>query len=257
MKLTFLCFGSRGDVQPYIALGIGFQRAGYTIRIATHDIFKELVTSQGLEFAPVKGNPREMLEGDSAKDALKTGNNALSMAFKFRKFAEDLMNEMLDSSIAACEGSDALLYGLMSIPAYHLADYWNIPRFPMLLQPVTRTGAFPSMGFPELPLGAAYNRFSWVLGEQLFGVMLTSIANKWRSQRLNLPRMKPNELYTRKIPFTYGFSEHIIPRPADYPDWRALPGIGISTKPQAGLPRQIWWILSTLERRRFILDSAR
>ena len=224
MKLTFLCFGSRGDVQPYIALGVGFQRAGYDVRIATHDIFKDLVTNNGLEFALVKGNPRAMLEGNTAHEALKTGSNSIGMVFKLRKFAEALMNEMLDSSIAACEGSDALLYGLMGIPAYHLADYWNIPRFPMLLQPVTRTGAFPSIGFPELPFGAAYNRFSWILGEQLFGVMLTSITNKWRYQRLDLPRLQSDEMYRLKVPYTYGFSEHIIPRPADYPDWHRIAG---------------------------------
>lgn len=72
MKLTFLCFGSRGDVQPYIAPVIGFKRAGYDVRIATHDIFKELVISKGLEFAMVKSNPREMLEGNSAREAQKT-----------------------------------------------------------------------------------------------------------------------------------------------------------------------------------------
>jgi len=148
----------------------------------------------------------------------------LGMVLKLRKFAEALMNEMLDSSIPACEGSDALLYGLMGIPAYHLADYWRIPRFPMLYVPVTRTGAFPSPGFPEWQLGAAYNRLSWLLGEQAFGFMLTSIADKWRYQRLGLPRMQPDELYTRQVPYTYSFSEHVIPRPTDYPNWHRITG---------------------------------
>jgi sterol 3beta-glucosyltransferase len=224
MKLTFLCFGSRGDVQPYIALGIGFQQAGHQVCIATHEIFKEMVQNHGLMFAPVKGNPREILEGDSARQALNTSRNIFKMAINYRKFIQDLMDEMLDSSIQACQGADALLYGLMGIPAYHLADYWKIPRFPMLLQPVTRTGAFPSPGFPELPLGQLYNRLSWRMGEQVFGFMLSSISNKWRYQRLKLGRMQPDEIYTRQVPYTYGFSEHILPRPPDFPAWHRIAG---------------------------------
>lgn len=224
MKLTFLCFGSLGDVQPYVALGVGFQRAGYQVRIATYEIFKELVTHSGLEFAPVKGNPRAMLELDATRGLLNTGGNMLSLAFKFRKFVEALLNEMLDSSIPACEGSDALFYGLMGIPAYHLADYWKIPCFPVYYLPVTRTGAFPSPGFPAWPLGAIYNRISWVFGEQAYGFMLTSVTNAWRYKRLGLPKMDVDEIYSRKIPYIYGFSEHIIPRPADYPESHRIAG---------------------------------
>lgn len=36
MHLTFLAVGSRGDVQPFVALGLGLQKAGHTIRFATH-----------------------------------------------------------------------------------------------------------------------------------------------------------------------------------------------------------------------------
>jgi UDP:flavonoid glycosyltransferase YjiC (YdhE family) len=228
MKLTFLCFGSRGDVQPYIALGVGFSRSGHAVRIATHEIFRDIVVAHGLEFAPVHGNPRELLDMDSMRAALGSGANWFRLVNQVRKIADTVMQEMLESAIPACQGSDALLYGVMGVPAYHLADYWNIPRFPVLLQPATRTSAFPAMSLPELPLGRLYNRLSWRLEELAFWAMLGSFVDNWRQKRLGLPSLKSgqqrNELYLQKMPFTYGFSEFVIPRPPDYPAWHRIAG---------------------------------
>lgn len=53
--------GSRGDVQPFIALGQELQTHGHRVRIATHTVFKDFVQSAGLEFYPIGGNPAELM----------------------------------------------------------------------------------------------------------------------------------------------------------------------------------------------------
>ena len=50
MHITILAFGSRGDVQPYVALGLGLQRAGHKVRLVALSQFKALVESRGLDF---------------------------------------------------------------------------------------------------------------------------------------------------------------------------------------------------------------
>ena len=35
MNVMILTLGSRGDVQPYVALGVGLQRAGHRVTLAT------------------------------------------------------------------------------------------------------------------------------------------------------------------------------------------------------------------------------
>jgi len=45
LRFTFLTIGSRGDVQPYIALGKGLIADGHKVKIATHGEFKEWVES--------------------------------------------------------------------------------------------------------------------------------------------------------------------------------------------------------------------
>ena len=47
LHFTFLTIGSRGDVQPYIALAKGLIADGHKCRIATHGEFREWIVSVG------------------------------------------------------------------------------------------------------------------------------------------------------------------------------------------------------------------
>jgi sterol 3beta-glucosyltransferase len=38
--ITILAVGTRGDVQPYVAPGLGLQEAGHKVRLVAADIFK-------------------------------------------------------------------------------------------------------------------------------------------------------------------------------------------------------------------------
>lgn len=53
--------GSRGDVQPFIALGQALQRHGHRTRLATHLQFRDDVTKAGLEFFNIGGDPSELM----------------------------------------------------------------------------------------------------------------------------------------------------------------------------------------------------
>lgn len=53
--------GSRGDVQPFIALGNALQRYGHRVRLATHDVFADFVRKSGLEFYPIGGDPEDLM----------------------------------------------------------------------------------------------------------------------------------------------------------------------------------------------------
>lgn len=51
MNITLLTFGTRGDVQPFVALGAGLRRAGHEVTLATGTGFEALVTEHGLGHA--------------------------------------------------------------------------------------------------------------------------------------------------------------------------------------------------------------
>lgn len=63
LNVVIQVVGSRGDVQPFIALGHELRKYGHRIRIATHNIFEDFVrkSGSGLEFYPIGGNPSELM----------------------------------------------------------------------------------------------------------------------------------------------------------------------------------------------------
>ena len=61
LNIVIQVVGSRGDVQPFIALGNELQRHGHRIRLATHGCFEQFVRQAGLEFYPIGGDPVELM----------------------------------------------------------------------------------------------------------------------------------------------------------------------------------------------------
>jgi len=62
MKIVIQIVGTRGDVQPFVALGLELKRSfGHRVRIATHAVFKEFVEKHELEFFNIGGNPEELM----------------------------------------------------------------------------------------------------------------------------------------------------------------------------------------------------
>ncbi|KAH9441645.1 hypothetical protein Pst134EA_032728 [Puccinia striiformis f. sp. tritici] len=62
MKITCLTIGSRGDVQPYIALCQKLNELGHTCSIATHEKFRDWIVQSDIGFRPVAGDPEELIK---------------------------------------------------------------------------------------------------------------------------------------------------------------------------------------------------
>jgi len=65
--------GSRGDVEPFLALAAGLRRRGHPVVVATHAEFAALVTGADVEFAELGGNPREALSSPQGQRMLADG----------------------------------------------------------------------------------------------------------------------------------------------------------------------------------------
>lgn len=54
MRITLLIAGTRGDVQPAIALGVGLKKAGHEVRLVTFEAFCDLVFEHDLDYRPIR-----------------------------------------------------------------------------------------------------------------------------------------------------------------------------------------------------------
>lgn len=61
--LHFVCLtiGSRGDVQPYIALGLGLKKEGHTVTIVTHEEYRDWIVGFGLSHRTAGGDPGALM----------------------------------------------------------------------------------------------------------------------------------------------------------------------------------------------------
>lgn len=87
MHITLLAVETRGDVQPYVALGLGLKQAGHDVRIATHAAFVELVEGNGLAFAPLQVDIQAVMQGPEGKRWVESGENQLRFILSMIRLA--------------------------------------------------------------------------------------------------------------------------------------------------------------------------
>jgi UDP:flavonoid glycosyltransferase YjiC (YdhE family) len=229
MHLTIVAIGSRGDIQPYIALGEGLQQAGQRVRLNTHHDFEALVREHGLEFAPLHGNVRDLMSSEAGVSFAETGANPIKFVREFRSIARTLIVGMLGDCLEACADTDLIVMtGIGFYAAYPVAEKLGKPYLQAYLQPVTPTCEFTMSVIRPLKLGGAVNYASYFVGGQMFWQAMRGALNDARREVLNLP---PTpffgpfaRLYRDRAPVIYGYSPSVLPRPNDWPDFVHVTG---------------------------------
>jgi hypothetical protein len=146
LKIVIHVIGSRGDVQPFIALGQVLQSHGHRIRLATHPTFKEFVEDNGLEFFSIGGDPAELMAFMVKNPGLLPGFESLRAGDvgKRRKEMAEIINGCWRSCIDPVENmegkiiedsqtsttpfiADAIIANPPSFAHIHCAEKLRIP----------------------------------------------------------------------------------------------------------------------------------
>lgn len=61
MSIVIMIVGSRGDVQPYLALAKKLIEHGHRVRLATHETFSSFVREAGVQFFNIGGDPKDLM----------------------------------------------------------------------------------------------------------------------------------------------------------------------------------------------------
>jgi sterol 3beta-glucosyltransferase len=234
MKIVILTLGTRGDVQPYIALGLGLQAAGYAVTLGTSRDFKSVVTEWGLGFAPFEFSVRETLSSPDARAAFESKRAAVRL---YRKVSPQ-MPRLLDDAWAAAQGSDAVVYHPKIINGLDVAEALEIPGIIAFYLPaLSPTRVFPA---PFIPGPASWGDFGNRLTHVLFLRLLTApyckLVNRWRARTLGLPPRpffgECRQRYGKSILKLYGYSRHLIPQPVDWDNSTEVTGTWFLEKPK-------------------------
>ena len=83
MKIGIFTYGTRGDLQPYIAIALGLRKRGNEVMIAAAADFRQLVEGYGISFHPLYGEAEQMMNTEEAKAILQSGNQLQLMKYYF------------------------------------------------------------------------------------------------------------------------------------------------------------------------------
>ncbi|KAJ7103729.1 sterol glucosyltransferase [Mycena epipterygia] len=230
LSIVIQVVGSRGDVQPFIALGNELQKHGHRVRLATHNVFEGFVRESGLEFYPIGGDPAELMAYMVKNPGLIPSMKSLRHGDIQRKRA--MVSEMLDGCWRSCVEPDTLSHApfvaeaiIANPPSFahvHCAQALGIPLHLMFTMPWSSTRAFPhplaNLKYSSTDPGIA-NYISYGIVEFLTWQGLGDIINKWRAS-VDLEPVPATEgpalAETLKIPFTYCWSPALVAKPADW-----------------------------------------
>ena len=220
MNVTIIALGSRGDVQPYIALAKGLESTGHHVNILALPPFEKCIRDAGVACHLLHGiDIEDVVKQISGQDRhlfhspLHTLNYMASVMTAGMHEPDELgLDAFHDTDLIICSGL-AMFLGLS------IAEALRIKVLVASLQPAEVTAEFPHFLVTTRNLGPLGNRLTYLVGV-LPWLRVRSTVNRWRQQVLGLPSFgwDPRQFFAAHevIPHLCAFSQHLVAKPADW-----------------------------------------
>ncbi len=227
MNVTIVTLGTRGDVQPFVALGAGLKEAGHEVTLVTGKGFGTMVSGRGLRYVALDVDLLELAQSPEGRAALRSPRGALRMARGLMPTVRKMLVDQWEA--AALSGADAVVYHPKAMGGYHVAEALGIPGFLALPVPaLSPTRAFPVPVLPLPDLGGPLNKLSYGAFFRSITLPYRGMVNRWRKETLGLPALplSASELELRGEPVVrlYPCSPHVVPVPSDWDESSAMSG---------------------------------
>ncbi|MCA9198824.1 MAG: glycosyltransferase family 1 protein, partial [Planctomycetales bacterium] len=245
MKVFITTYGSRGDVQPYVALGKRLLDSGHDVTLATSSRFQDFVCDHGLKYGYMNDRLLAIVDTDQGRELLENTNGVfavvrrtLSMLKQVGPLQESLLEECWNAA-RQCR-PDCILFHPKAYGGPHYAEKLDVPvvlalPFPMFVP----TGECPMIGFPNLRLGAWFNRMTYRAVNRLMALSAGKHVRRWRAQHGLRKQRRFDMLHAtdgREIPVLHAYSRLVLPQPSDWPESATTTGYWFMDESKHGPP---------------------
>jgi sterol 3beta-glucosyltransferase len=239
MRVLIYTYGSRGDVQPFLALARALQIRGHEATLVAPALFEPLAATYGVGFAPRDDTfLRLYLDDPFMRKMITTGGSLsrvdreaarLARRRRSKAFEQSLPSNLRDIWTAARSGADLIVQAYDRIEqSHHIAEKLGVPVVIATLHPnLAPTWKYPS-ALVEIgtQLPRLVNRLSYLpLGYQL---QARGIINKRRTEQLQLGSRRWRNSLRRPdggcVPILHGFSPQVITPAPDWPTYTFTTG---------------------------------
>jgi UDP:flavonoid glycosyltransferase YjiC (YdhE family) len=242
---VLIALGSRGDVQPFVALALRLMANGHRVRLLAAADYYPLVTGYGVEFAPLVGSVNDLMDRELVYDFLEVNGNPLKLGVRFMRSVDWAIGPVIADCWRRAQDAELLIASTLGMfAALHIAEKLSVPCIPAHRHPNAPTKTLPAVFAPSLapgmPFRGAYNQLTHFVSERGFWEMMRPYMNRARQAALSLPPLSPLALARRvsdlRGPVLYGYSETIAPRPTDWPANQFVTGYWFLNAPETYQP---------------------
>jgi sterol 3beta-glucosyltransferase len=243
VKVLIMTLGTRGDVQPFVALARGLAAAGHDAVLAAPHRFNEFVRNHGVNFAGIDDGPMRLMDGGGAVvEDVATGG--LSKKLALAKQMPALFIRTLEDcwTVAADCGADLVVHNGQVIAGQHVAERLGCPAVLALPIPMyVPTREFP---WPGQPMPRVVPNRATFLGMKGSAMMFGRTVDRWRAS-MGLPKRPRRHDPLRApdgspAPVLHAISRHVLPQPVDWPATATMTGYWFLTAPDPPpLPRAL------------------
>jgi UDP:flavonoid glycosyltransferase YjiC (YdhE family) len=226
MNIGVFTYGTRGDLQPYVALALGLMDKGHKVTLSATEDFKDFVEGFGIKFEPLWGNAETMMNSKEGQSILQTENSIKLMKYYF-KVLHDNRESLRKSYYQAISKVDFIIANSMTLPIVSAIAEKQSKKVALtyFMPPVVPTTEFPlgDFDFFNFPW---YNKFTYKIAQSFFWKFIKQDTNEYRKQ-LGLPELKENlitYLDKQKILDLYCLSQSLIPQPKDWETHHKITG---------------------------------
>lgn len=212
MKIALMTIGTRGDVQPFVALALELRRRGHEVALAAPPNARSFVESRGIAFRELGLDMAALLS--SPEFAGRGGSIGLATFMRMRKRIDrELFARVGAQAPAIIAGMDVVVYKTPLAPILGLCGEAHVPCLEAALVPLLPTRRDAGILCSGRDLGAPLN------------LALTSAVDRLVSRGSHRPA---------GMPILNAVSELVYPRPGDWPDEAIMTGYWT-------LPREESW----------------
>jgi len=219
MQISIVTMGSRGDVEPFLALARGLLSAGHDVVVGGPPNLAPLAASRDIPYSAVGLDSEAFHRDPAAAKVIESGGIGAALRGATMRRLQERMARIATDAWHLAQGSDLLIHKAGFSAGEVISEALGVPRVAVALSPMTPTRAFPPPLAGDLPDFGAWSNLA--LGRAFEGVVAWM---GWPAVRTLRRSLRSSRAPKRTVPTFAAFSPLVVPRPDDWPSHVTIGG---------------------------------
>lgn len=201
--ILFVAGGTRGDIQPYVALAQYLHRHGIPVVVATSPRWSSWVSSYRIPWHSMPADPTDLLLEPQYAAALTTEYGVVRgwvATQRYQRAIQPLLRPLIAAGAEIIQQAAVVVAGVASQWAATIAERHAVPVVWGLLQPVAPTPDFASPLWPARMLAQANEQSHQILQRVM-----------WQQWQAAVGQKEGGLMHVQRQPALFAFSRHLVP----------------------------------------------